>query len=127
MADGVDKFIILVLILQIAFAIVNVTGIFPVAQSVPGFDYDKIVELKDEISQEAENLDSVLDYTIVIGKLLYLGIKIIISFIVAVFSTIPFILKLFMMPEDLANLLGYGADVLILLGLGNIMLQRSGY
>ncbi|MFA0823487.1 MAG: hypothetical protein ACC612_11455 [Methanomethylovorans sp.] len=116
-----------VLMIQIAFAIVNVTGVFPVAETVPGFNYDEIVSMKDEIAAEAENLDSIIDYTAVLGKLLYLGLKIVLSFIVAVFASVPAILKMFYMPAAIADLIGYGVDVLILLGLGNILLQRSGY
>ena len=127
MASWVDNFILAVLLVQIAFAVVNVTGIYPVENSVPGFNYDEVIEMKDQIAAEAENLDSILDYTVVLGKLLYLGLKIVLSFIVAVFASVPAILKIFFMPDAIANLIGYGVDVLILLGLGNILLQRSGY
>jgi hypothetical protein len=125
MAEIIDAFVLLILLTQLSFGIVNVTGVFPVSESIPGFNYTDIAAEKDKIAVQQEEVDSVLEYTIVLGKLMYMGLKLVLIFILAVFNTIPFILKIFWIPAPIANLIGYAADVLLMFGLGSMLLKRS--
>ena len=121
----IDGFVMVVLFLQISFTIINATGIFPVQENVKGFDQDKIDDLKATLAVKTENVNSVLDYFSILGTILLLGIRVIFALVISLFGAIPTILKLFFMPDVIANAIGYAVDVLVLLGLGNMFLRRG--
>ncbi|MCK4270098.1 MAG: hypothetical protein KAW93_06430, partial [Methanogenium sp.] len=109
-----------VLLLQISFAIINTTGIFPVEESVTGFDEKKISEMIDQLDEKSDEMESVLDYFTILGTILSLGVRIIVSLVVSLFSAVPTILRLFFIPDVIAKSLGYAVNVLVLLGLSNM-------
>ena len=121
----IDGYVIFVLLLQISFTIINATGIYPVAESVNGFDEVKITALKDKLEIQTDELDSVLDYFPILATILMLGLRIVATLVLSLFSAVPTILKLFFMPDVIANAIGFAVDVLVLLGLGNMFLRRS--
>lgn len=121
----IDGYVMFVLLLQISFAIINTTGIFPVAESITGFDEDKISKMIDQLDEKSDEMESVLDYFKILGTILSLGVRIIISLVVSLFYAVPTILKLFFIPDAIATWLGYAVNVLVLLGLANMLLRRS--
>ena len=121
----IDGFVMVVLLLQISFMIINATGIYPVAESVNGFDEAKITALKDKLEIQTDELDSVLDYFPILATILMLGLRIVATLVLSLFSAVPTILKLFFMPDVIANAIGFAVDVMVLLGLGNMFLRRS--
>lgn len=121
----IDGYVMFVLLLQISFAIINTTGIFPVAESVTGFDKAKISQMTSQLNEKSNEIESVLDYFTILGTILSLGVRIIISLVVSLFAAIPTILKLFFIPDVIAEWLGYAVNVLVLLGLSNMLLRRS--
>lgn len=123
--ERIDGYVIFILLLQISFTIINATGIYPVEENVAGFDQDKINVLKDKLEVQNQGMDSILDYFSILGTILLLGVRIILTLVLSLFSAVPTILKLFFMPDVIANTIGYAVDVLVLLGLGNMLLRRS--
>lgn len=121
----IDGYVIVILLLQISFMIINATGIFPAEESVTGFDQVKITALKDKLEVQTDELDSVLDYFPILATILMLGIRIVFTLVLSLFSAVPTILKLFFMPDAIANAIGFAVDVLVLLGLGNMFLRRN--
>ena len=121
----IDGYVMFVLLLQISFAIINTTGIFPVEESVTGFDEKKISEMIDQLDEKSDEMESVLDYFTILGTILSLGVRIIVSLVVSLFSAVPTILRLFFIPDVIAKSLGYAVNVLVLLGLSNMLLRRS--
>jgi len=125
MASRIDGYVLFVLLIQVAFTIVNATAIFPASESVSGFDEDRISTLKSQLEVQNDELDSILDYFSILGTIMRLGVNIITSLVLSLFSAVPTILKLFYMPDSIANALGYIVDVLVLLGLANMLLRRG--
>ena len=121
----IDVYVIMILLLQISFTIINTTGIFPVAEDVTGFDQDGIIEKVEILDKKVDKMESALDYFSILGTILVLGVEIIINLVTSLFGAVPSILKLFFMPDVIANAIGYAVDVLVLLGLGNMFLRRS--
>ena len=121
----IDVFVTVILFLQISFMIINATGIFPAEESVKGFDEAKITALKDKLEIQTDELDSVLDYFPILATILMLGLRIVATLVLSLFSAVPTILKLFFMPDVIANAIGFAVDVLVLLGLGNMFLRRN--
>ncbi len=121
----IDGYVMFVLLLQISFAIINTTGIFPVAESVPGFNEKKISEMTNQLNEKSNEMESVLDYFTILGTILSLGVRIIVSLVTSLFLAVPTILKLFFIPDVIARWLGYAVNVLVLLGLSNMLLRRS--
>ena len=59
------------------------------------------------------------------ATIMRLGVTIIISMVLSLFSAVPTILKLFYFPDAIADVIGYAFDVLVLLGLANMLLRRG--
>ncbi|MBP2029374.1 hypothetical protein J2755_000294 [Methanohalophilus levihalophilus] len=120
-----DRFILVALLIQVSFALVNVTGIFPVEATIAGFDSDNIAEMMNNVEQKSENLGGVIDYFSLLGTMALLGLQVIVTFAVSVFGAFPTIFKIFLIPDAIANILGGVIDILVLLGLATKLLNRG--
>ena len=118
------KVAIAIILLQISFAIVNLTGVFTVRDEMTMVDSEKITAQKELIVSKSENKENVLDYFKVLGAMIYLGFTLTVSFLKMIFTATPSLLKLFMVPNALANLIGFAVDALVILGIAYKLFMR---
>ena len=126
MAD--DRFtalVIFILIVQVSFGIINLTGIYTVSKEYDAFSLDKIEQQKASFEEQASKQLSIVDYTVNMLSLVWLGFTVIVNFAITMFTCIPTLLSLFWVPSGIANLIGFVVDAIVIYGVGNRIFDRG--
>jgi len=123
--DRLTSFVTFVLFAQVAMAILNFSGMFTVGYQYEGFAYSDIEEHVDDLKSRSEAQLGIVDYTLNLMSLVWLGFTIMISFVLTIFTCIPALLELFWIPTEIAWLFGFIVDALVLLSIGNRIFDRG--
>lgn len=87
MTDNIEKYAYAMLCLNIAFTLLNVTGLFPVSVVIGGFDI--VTDLEDNVDAIKDaylGATGVFDYALLTGSMLINGAKILIEVVVMVLA-----------------------------------------
>jgi hypothetical protein len=112
------------LLIQISIGVINMTGIFTVQEDVNVIDSGQIANITDSLNSSANKDSSALDYFATLGLFAYNGLRLAMQFVVMAITGVPTILKLFLIPDPLADLLGYTVEVLLVLGIAYKLFTR---
>jgi hypothetical protein len=112
------------LLLQISIGVINMTGIFTVQEDVEVIPAENISKMTEDLKKTANDDDNVLDYFATLGSFAYNGLRLAMQFVVMAITGVPTILKLFLIPDPLADLLGYTVEVLLVLGIAYKLFTR---
>jgi len=121
----VEKYVVTVILLNLAFTLINLTGIFPYHQNIAGIDYDKINSQIEDVKSRFESASSGWNYLIASAFALITGFQIIFQFVFSVIFGFGDILQVFMIPPEIAQPIGMAVGALLLLGIGYILIRRG--
>ncbi|WP_342305531.1 hypothetical protein [Methanolobus sp. ZRKC5] len=114
------------ILIQLSIGIVNLTGIFPVQEDVDVVPQQTINDMREDLNQTSNDENNIIDYFGTLGKVVYRGLSMAVTFIGFIFTGVPTILKLFYIPDAIADLIGYAVDALVILGVAYKLFNRGG-
>lgn len=119
-----SKMIAFAICVNLAFNMVNLTGIFTTEESVP-VSYSKYEEKIQEIKNRFEGDVSTLDYLSAAGYALVYGLKLMLELVVDLLFVYDNILQAFYVPDEFAFVIGNFLNVLFILAIAR-MFRRGG-
>ena len=119
-----SKMIAFAICVNLAFNMVNLTGIFTTEESVP-VSYSKYEEKIQEIKSRFEGDVSTLDYLSAAGYALVYGLKLMLELVVDLLFVYDNILQAFYVPDEFAFVIGNFLNVLFILAIAR-MFRRGG-
>jgi len=125
--ENLQKYAYTMMFVNIAFIIVNIAGIFPIAYTVAG--YPAIESLQKDITeidtkfQLATGSSNPLQYLDAIALLLINGVKILLKFLMLIFAGLAGIFSMLGVPGIMYTPLVAVVDAIILYDLGNLLLR----
>jgi hypothetical protein len=125
--ENLQKYAYTMMFLNIAFMIVNIAGIFPIAYTIAG--YPVIESLQGDITtintqfQQATGSNNPLEYIEAIAILLINGVKILLKFLLMVFAGLAGIFSILSVPGLIYTPIVAVIDAIILYDLGKLLLR----
>ena len=124
-SDLLEKYIITVILLNLAFTLVNVAGIFDFHTNIAGVDYDKISQQVEDLKDRFGEASSGMDYLVASAFALLTGLQIILMFAFSIIFGFGDILQVFMIPPEIAQPVGLAVGSILLLGIGYLFIRRG--
>lgn len=124
-SELLEKYIITVILLNLAFTLVNVTGIFDFNTNIMGIDYDKVSEQIEDLKDRFGEASSGMDYLVASAFALLTGLQIILMFAFSIIFGFGGILETFMIPPEIAQPIGLAVGSILLLGIGYLFIRRG--
>jgi hypothetical protein len=126
--DKLEKWMTVVIIMNMTMAIINAAGFFPMqntlGDSAVGESMDNIQSNYYSVKEGFNTSDNIVDYTFNLGKALYNGIKIIISVLSLIFTALEPLALLLRMPSALYVPIQLVVDVMIIYNFGKLLFNR---
>ena len=124
-SDLLERYIVTVILLNLSFTLINLTGIFSFNTNIAGIDYNKITQQVDDLKQRFTEASSGLDYLVASAFALITGIQIILMFAFSVIFGFGDILQIFLIPKEIAQPIGLAVGSILLLGIGYLLIRRG--
>ncbi len=123
MEEKVKQYAYVMMFLSLAFSLLNVSGITPVHNDPVGFGLTRdMAEDVNEI-QEKFSSSSGFEYVIAVGLLIYNGVKIVLTFVVIVFTGIASVAQFFSIPYQIYIPIQLVIDAIVMYDLGKMLLR----
>lgn len=125
--ENLQKYAYTMMFINIAFIIVNLAGIFPIAYTVDG--YSGITDMQNNIERinttfnNASNSGSSLEYVAVIAILLIEGVLILVKFLMLVFTGLAGIFSMLGVPAVFYVPIVAVVDAIVLYDVGKLLLR----
>ena len=122
--ENLQRYAYYMMFINLAFLLLNIAGIFQVSMSVAGFD--AIEEMNDTfngIKTKFEAAGNSLEYVLVVGFMLIEGVKLIILFIIMVFTGLAVIFELLGVPALMYGPIVTVIDAVILYDFAKMLLK----
>jgi hypothetical protein len=126
-AENLQKYAYVMMFINIAFIIVNIAGIFPIAYTVAG--YPAIEKMQDEITeidskfQKATGSSNPLEYLEAIAFLLINGVQVLLKFLLLIFAGLASIFAMLGVPAVFYIPIVAVVDAIVLYDVGKLLLR----
>lgn len=123
MEEKVKQYAYVMMFLSLAFSLLNVSGVIPVHSDPIGFGLTRdMAEDVNEI-QEKFTSSSGFEYVIAVGLLIYNGVKIVLTFVVIVFTGVASVAQFFSIPYQIYIPIQMVIDAIVMYDLGKMLLR----